>query len=103
MTDVTARSAIVILNKARKKIRAGWCQNRNRWKHPRYGNVQMCLSEALIESSNKFLASTLAFNLVEEQIPSGYSNIADWNDGPRRTKSQVLALLNRAVAEARKL
>lgn len=49
------------------------------------------------------LAVGPAIDALTDVLPSSYAEPADYNDAPRRTKAQVLALFDRAIKLAEEL
>lgn len=99
-----------ILQEARKKLEAGWCQGRSlRVK----GNdqVEYCLSGAIyyslpstlllsIDAQHRLLLVVLGL-LVRANPELETYYFPTWNDDPQRTKEQVLQVVDRAIAYAK--
>jgi hypothetical protein len=92
----------------RVRIKAGWCQyhlHRVRWtwhgKHHDY-----CLMAAVLEDPGRWAMTTrdMAGKLLAKAIVDlgyGHMQLAEFNDSPGRTKSEVLDVLDLAIAMSR--
>ena len=99
-----------ISKEMRDKISKGWCQNTNAQddlgltvsvSSPRASSY--CLAGALSSSLGKycdryydFSTEDLIYKKLHEKINT---SVIKWNDDPKRTKKQVLALLDSVIEE----
>ena len=79
------------LMKGRKRIEAGWCQGAFRM------GGAVCAVGAVSEDPDDPVVST-ALKVLESAFGSAVTDIPEWNDSPDRTKEEVLALYDRAIA-----
>lgn len=86
--------ALTTLREARERIKGGWCQGTAR--QTIAGQDHYCLVAALFQSRRALSAQYRAENIIRALI--GDTVIHAWNDKPGRTKSQVLDLIDRAIA-----
>lgn len=79
---------------ARSLVERGWCQNKMRL------GGDVCMVGAMHGASDA--AWVLLGRAIGEEIAIGYTEdlapIVDWNDTKGRTKKQVLAAFDRAIA-----
>lgn len=82
-------------------IEKGWTRGHN---HKRRGDrVYYCLNGAIRESRGDYYALHSALEAGISGFPEHYLafiRVVDWNDDPKRTKRQVIALLKRVIARA---
>ena len=98
------KTTLDVLRKARRFVEAGWCQNV--WREFTNGRISRCLTAALSDASHAEQGSILAIHrayddaveILTEMI-GGTETLPHWNDAKRRTKEEVLELLDRAIAE----
>jgi hypothetical protein len=97
--DGTTNPIVLELQTARGRIERGWCQRSIQTLHG-----EVCLLGALGYTESGGQPMTLAALAVARQIsPEGYKWmtcgwVARWNDDLSRTKEQVLAVLDGAIA-----
>ena len=81
----------------------GWC----RGTYARNGNgtpvhwtsefaVSFCAIGAITKVSRSGTRASFKQNVVELLLPKGQRNLGAWNDDPKRTKAEVIALLKKA-------
>lgn len=105
-----------ILIRVREIINAGWC--RNKWSADEHGNFvsvedrracQFCIRGALVktemESYPKSTPESIAVfdqakKAIGKMIPGGIG-ITPWQDNPKRTKEEVLAVIDMAIASVK--
>lgn len=98
-------SDLEFLTKTREKLASGWCQ----YKHAQDGNGNVtypenqratawCVSGAVMAAGGLVFGS--AHNAIRDLLPVD-STVTHWNDQPGRTQTEVLELLDRAIAKAR--
>ncbi len=94
--DVKESETVTILRAARERIERGWCQNEGM---DADGNVcaLVALGEQFTYGQDLFRSEPM--RLLREAARS--LCIPEWNDAPGRTKSDVLAAYDRAIAAAR--
>ena len=113
-----ANATSKILRRARRILTPpeAWCQNANA--RDAAGNccdpgdaaaARWCIDGALARAGGNANLDTLAttnhWKAVAVQLKprtAGFGSLTIWNDRPRRTQRQVLALLDRAIAAALK-
>lgn len=102
-----------VIENARAKINAGWCQNNFAEKRTLEADyilmpddpeaTHYCLGGALRAASKNFKEYKLVHFLVLAAQPKGkkkFKELAEFNDSPGMTKQRVLNLLDRALAHA---
>jgi len=88
------------LEAAKKLLRRGWCQEVGEKKWLFGLHTQHCIVGALYTSAERFYGDRYEDGLAVVQRVLGTSSgegIAYWNDKSGRTKSEVLALMDRAI------
>ncbi len=94
--DVKESETVRVLRAARERIERGWCQGTGLDER---GNV--CALAALGGQfrDGQTMFADRAMRLLRDAI--GGRCVPEWNDAPGRTKSDVLAAYDRAIAAAR--
>ena len=103
------KTEIDLLIKTRELLATGW--TRGVWARDKNDNevpisgskaVCFCLEGAIVRARRDFGPlpeygdlNGMALNIALKQ--AGIISIIDWNDDPRRTQSEVLALIDRAI------
>lgn len=82
------------LTAAKKLLEQGWCQG-----SPRVGDSYCILGALYIRTHGNTHSSVAvkASEIIRSALP-GHPLIHKWNDKPGRTKSEVLSLMDRAIA-----
>jgi hypothetical protein len=106
-------SIIKILKRARSYLEKGWC--RGSWARKADGSAEYifsrkacswCLEGALLKAENQPTWSSAGIEtreLLLGMIPKyKFFGLQKWNDAKKRTKRQVLSLLDRAMARLEK-
>lgn len=101
---------VTILKRARAKIVKGWCQGHSAIDSR--GNLCLAETSAAVSwcavgaifavSKNDWKYEEAARDVLEKALGKGQSEIANWNDEPKRTKKQVLALYDKAIRHLEK-
>lgn len=98
-------TALDVLRRARERVAKGWCRRAYArdsagaecdWDSPAVASV--CLSRALGAPCDEHTSAAVnsAFDIVAAEA---VSYVHRWNDAPGRTQAEVLALLDRVIAE----
>ena len=100
-----------LLKRARALVEGGWCQGRAFQHSVATGKMQYCMVGALSEAAGRnnfhselelYIADSgfVATAFRRLTIAVGYASIPGWNDQPERTRGEVLAAFDRAIAVA---
>lgn len=83
----------ILIEAKRLLVEKGWCQNK-------FSNLEgnLCAMEAIVLASPSLDFRFYPFELMIRVINERW--ISDWNDHPDRTKEEVLAAFDKAIAMA---
>ncbi|GAC1439067.1 MAG: hypothetical protein NVSMB58_35400 [Terriglobales bacterium] len=87
-------TTLKVLTVARMKIQRGWCQG-TYTKAPNF----YCLVASIGDQFAPYEPSQRSRNLL--RMVTGCESLPDWNDAPERTKTEVLAALDKAIEFAK--
>lgn len=101
-----ALTNIEILQRAKARIERGWCKQILA-KDQDGANVEAksleactwCLEGALEAEGVEAYNETIPLNIFLRNLLGTDRSLYQWNDDPRRTKQEVLALLDRGIAK----
>lgn len=98
-------TTIDVLTNARERVARGWCQGSKEYMKPEavfvcaQGAIWRALSPAVYP---KFGPAFVRFlQIVESMETVIRSRLPSWNDDPRRTQAEVLAVFDRVIAVAK--
>jgi hypothetical protein len=101
---LSSAEVVQILTLARSKVENRWVQNKA---YDSYGGV--CMGHALDTSLSELLrvgitmedrqhACDTVVRMIQRRYGHHWRSIPEWNDSPTRTKGQVLAIFDEAIA-----
>lgn len=107
------KEVIKRLRRARARIKSGWTQHRLRsgWNWDEHGRFAVKYNYCLVGSITDFdrydngsnPAYILAKKLLLQALPVKKKSLETYNDAPKRTKAEVLAVVGKAIDLAKKV
>jgi hypothetical protein len=90
--SIEADQVLILLKEGKARIKQGWCQGKIF-----DSNGNFCMVGAVTSSRNSGETFMACLNIMDHVIfPS--TSLGEWNDHPGRTKKEVLAVFDQAIA-----